>query len=384
MAVRKTYLAVIGAALLLGGCSFSSEALWPSLAGDNSSQTDQNSQTSQKTAASDQPQTTASTDLGTGAGHADVMRSTQPLSGISNTGTFVGTKVESMQQELNRLKAALNDHNNSLQKLRAQTVAHSQAYHGTVAAIQARLQVGTTPGNPVLVKQWNQAQTELDSVNDDIAALNSLANDVSADSTLSTFLLESVRSAYQVSGAVDEDHRQLALLEDETNRTSVLIDRLLSEISEDLSRQTSYVSNERSNLNALALAVKNGEIFGESLGNRTVQPQPMAAKRSMPGAADRPLVVIRFDSPSVKYEQALYNAVNRALERRPNATFDIVAVTPNRGTPAQVALNSSKAKRNAQTVMRSLTDMGMPQSRVRMSDSTSAAVSANEVQVFVR
>jgi hypothetical protein len=104
----------------------------------------------------------------------------------------------------------------------------------------------------------------------------------------------------------------------------------------------------------------------------------------MPDSGDRPLVVIRFDSASVKYEQALYNAVNRALERRPDATFDIVAVTPNRGTPAQVALNSSKAKRDAQSVVRSLTDMGMPNSRVRLSDSTSSAVSANEVHVFVR
>ncbi len=254
MAVRKTYLAVIGAALMLGGCSFSSKALWPTLAGENSS--DATNVTAFEPTGADS--TTSS----------DVARSTEPLTGVSQTGTFVGTKVSDMQQELNRLKTALNRHNNELQALRGQTVSHSQAYHGTVAAISARLQVGTTPGNPVLVQQWNEAQSELDRVNDDIAALNSLANKVAADSTLSTFLLESVRSAYQVSGAVDEDHRQLALLEDETNRTTVLIDRLLNEISESLARQTSYVSTERANLNALALAVKNGEIFGDSLSKR--------------------------------------------------------------------------------------------------------------------
>jgi len=76
--------------------------------------------------------------------------------------------------------------------------------------------------------------------------------------------------------------------------------------------------------------------------------------------------------------------VNRVLERRPQASFDVVAVTPNRGTPAQVALNSNKSKRNAQAVLRSLTDMGMPSSRVHASDATSASVSSNEVHVFVR
>ncbi|WP_033067003.1 hypothetical protein [Thalassospira australica] len=372
MAVRKTYLAVIGAALMLGGCSFSSEALWPTLAGEEEA-TQENAVVSDPSGAN----TTTS---------YDVAASTAPLTGVSQTGTFVGSKVENMQQELNRLKAALNEHSNELQQLRGQTVSHSQAYHGTVAAISARLQVGTTPGNPVLVQQWNTAQGELDRVNDDIAALNSLANKVAADSTLSTFLLESVRSAYQVSGAIDEDHRQLALLEDETNRTTVLIDRLLNEISESLARQTSYVSTERANLNALALAVKNGEIFGDSLSKRVFQSQaaPASTGSRMAATSDRPLVVIRFDTASVKYEQALYNAVNRVLERRPQASFDVVAVTPNRGTPAQVALNANKSKRNAQAVLRSLTDMGMPSSRVRASDATSASVSANEVHVFVR
>ncbi|GAA0628525.1 hypothetical protein [Thalassospira tepidiphila] len=373
MAVRKTYLAVIGTALMLGGCSFSSEALWPTLAGEE--------ETTQQNVVANQP-------VGADAVTSyDVAASTEPLTGVSQTGTFVGSKVENMQQELNRLKSALSNHSNELQQLRGQTVAHSQAYHGTVAAISARLQVGTTPGNPVLVQQWNTAQSELDRVNDDIAALNSLANKVAADSTLSTFLLESVRSAYQVSGAVDEDHRQLALLEDETNRTTVLIDRLLNEISESLARQTSYVSTERANLNALALAVKNGEIFGDSLSKRVFQSQaaPASSGQRMAAApSDRPLVVIRFDTASVKYEQALYNAVNRVLERRPQASFDVVAVTPNRGTPAQVALNANKSKRNAQAVLRSLTDMGMPSSRVRASDATSASVSANEVHVFVR
>lgn len=80
MAVRKTYLAVIGTALLLGGCSFSSEALWPTLAGD--------AETTQENVVAAQP-------IGADATTSyDVAASTAPLTGVSQTGTFVGSKVE--------------------------------------------------------------------------------------------------------------------------------------------------------------------------------------------------------------------------------------------------------------------------------------------------
>jgi len=95
-------------------------------------------------------------------------------------------------------------------------------------------------------------------------------------------------------------------------------------------------------------------------------------------------VVIRFDRANVQYQQALYNAVNRALERRPGATFDLVAVAPNRGTPAQVTVNTNASKRNAETVLRSLNDMGLQNDRVRLSSMTSTSTDTNEVHVYVR
>src|SRR6185312_16743725 len=113
---------------------------------------------------------------------------------------------------------------------------------------------------------------------------------------------------YGLQGAVDEDHRQLGLLESDVNRTVVLIDRLLNAISDDITRQTAYVNNERSNLVTLSLAIKNGELYGQSLSNRafaTAAPPAMPAGRGRPvtGAAERrPLVVIRFDRPNVEYE----------------------------------------------------------------------------------
>ncbi len=186
------------------------------------------------------------------------------------------------------------------------------------------------------------------------------------------------------------DHRQLAILEDETNRTVVLIDRLLNELSEDVSRQTAYVGNERGNLTTLSLAVKNGELLGRSLANRAfasvapIASQPPTANRTAASSGRRPLVVIRFDRPDVPFEQALYTAVNRALAARADSQFDLVAVTPNQGSPAEVALNTSKAKQNAERVLRALTDMGLPAGRVALSSGQSAEAFTNEVHIYVR
>src|SRR3546814_3887715 len=82
--------------------------------------------------------------------------------------------------------------------------------------------------------------------------------------------------------------------------------------------------------------------------------------------------------------QALYNAVSRALERKPNASFSLVAVSPKKGSPAQVALNTTAAKRDAEGVLRALTNMGLPPSRIALSAATSKTVESNEVQIYVR
>jgi len=309
-----------------------------------------------------------------------------PVTPGASTGTYVGQKVSALRSDLQRLQGNINQHNTDLQQARQGMAQDAASYYGLVAAINSRLQVGTTPGNPQLVAQWNQAQTSLDRLNDDIARLNTISNQAAGDSALAAYILESVRAAYGLQGAVDEDHRQLNILENDVNRTVVLIDRLLNDLSDDISRQSSYVTNERRNLTTLSLAIKNGELYGQSLANRaySTAATPQLASTTPLLVDRRPLMVIRFDRPNVAYEQALYNAVSRALERRPGATFDVVAVAPARGTPGQAALSTTTSKRNADSVVRSLTNMGLPADRINLSATTSGTTQTNEVQVYVR
>ena len=75
-------------------------------------------------------------------------------------------------------------------------------------------------------------------------------------------------------------------------------------------------------------------------------------------------MVVHFDRPNVDYQQILYAALNQALQNRPSANFQVVAVSPTRGTAASVQIAQSTARRHAQDVMRSMTDMGVPATRL--------------------
>ena len=132
-------------------------------------------------------------------------------------------------------------------------------------------------------------------------------------------------------------------------------------------------------MTALAVSIKNGELYGKSLAA-----QPSYSGNSNIAAGSRPLVIIKFDSPNVAYQQPLFNAVNQALSARPNASFELVAVTPGQGGNAQRAIGSTQAKQNADGVLRSLTQMGLPSSRIAVSSRTSPAAATSEVHVYVR
>jgi hypothetical protein len=388
----RTACQIVALAATLGACSFTEEALWPSLSGNDP-----------KTAAAPANSPPQRVEIQPSAAE---IAATQPSSGPSiaqagsttpaPTQTIVGQRVQQMRGDVQKLQAQVAGNRATLEQMRNNAIQNSQRYYTIVGAINARLQVGTTPGNPILQGQWNEASSELDKISAEIGRMAQMTNDIASSAATSAFMLESIRAAYSLSGAVEEDHKALAQLEDEVNRAVVGVDRMLNELSEDINRQTAYVARERSNMTTLSVAIKNGELYGSGLGNRAfTAAAPLdgpamagtpasASSPSSAAAGRRPLMVIRFDRSNPAYEQALYTAVSRALERRPQAAFDVVAVAPNKGNQAQVALASTNAKRQAEQVQRSLSDMGLPPDRVKLSASTSAQIQANEVHIYVR
>ena len=300
------------------------------------------------------------------------------IEGGSDTGTAVNKTVQSLRAQIAGLQQRLASNAARLIELRNQGAGAAGAYQDAKAHITTRLQVGTTRGNPELVAQWNTAQSQLDALSANVNALNALGTDVTNDSSTAHYALDQIGATYNVSGAVDEDHRQLRLLEDETSQTIVMIDRLLRETSDGIQRQTAYLANERSNLTTLAAAIKSGDFFGGGVAT-SLNNAGLAAV-----SAGAPLVVVRFDRPNVDYQQVLYAALNQALQNRPGANFQVVAVSPTRGSAASVQIAQTTARRHAQDVMRSMTDMGVPATRLNVASTTDPSATASEVRVFVR
>lgn len=317
--------------------------------------------------------------------------------------TVVGRKVDSLRTELFALQGDIGKLSERLVALQVGGQEKAATYYASVATISTQLQSGTTPGNPRLVSKLSTARTNLELLSENIAALNDLAVAISSSASTASFLLESTRATYGLSGAIEEDHVRLAQLEDAINNTVVIVERLLNNVNDDITRTTAYLATERDNLRTLSLAINTGDMFGRSLSNRPFSAAPQAtftpaaasgyantftgapaqAQPAVPGGP-RPLVKIRFDRPDVSYQQPVYLAVNEALKRYPNAQFELVAVHPSVGNAAETAIESTRARRNAEKVLRSLNEMGLGLERVDLSYTPSETATTNEVHLYVR
>jgi hypothetical protein len=377
----KLVAALVGATALLAGCSMVSDTLFPSTEGGDPSGASQVTSIPPSAAESNpQPTLTANSPPPVGTGSFQP----PPVTAGSATGTDVGRRVQSIRDDVSRLQGSINQENNDLQTIRNQIMQASSTYHTTVGSMSARLQSGTTPGNPQVVQQFNSASVSLDQVSSQLTRLNALSTNVSASASQAAYLQETIQATYALSGAVDEDHRQLGVLSLDLSRTAAVVDRLQNDVSQDISRQANYVADERRNLNSLSQAVKTGHAVGSlsSAAPIGAGPSRVSAVGGTSSARGRPLVVIRFDRTNVDYQSTLASVINRALERDPSASFDLVAVTPARnvGQPSV----ATQARRNAEGVLRSLTGMGLPASRINMSATSSTEAASNEVQVYIR
>lgn len=311
--------------------------------------------------------------------------------------TLVSRKVSELETDLSAIQGEVSSFNARLQDMRRESETMTSEYYTVVATINADLQSGTTPGNPDMVEDWSQAQDKLGRLSDSSKGLDDLANDLVAEATKASFLLDATQATFGLSGAVKEDHQNLTVLEDQVNQTIVLINRLLNTTQDEISRRTNYLRTERLNLQTLSLAIANGEFYGQSISNRLFKRAAEsgegmasmtpaageAAPQRLAPAGRRPLVVIRFDRADVNYEQAVYSAVGQALEKYPQASFDLVSVSPSKGNPAEVSLAGNAARKNGEAVLRTLTQMGLPTGRVHLNEAKSANVNGNEVHIFI-
>jgi len=334
--------------------------------------------------------------------------------------TMAAQKVVEIQNDMYALQGQVADAAEQLVTLETVGQDLSANYYAAVATINTQLQSGTTPGNPRLKNRLVLAEDALDTLSGNIADLNVMAVKIADLASVGKFLQQQARSAYGLSGSIEEDHANLAQLEDEIANTSVAIERLLNNVNDNITRAAAYMASERANLRTLSLAVANGDLYGKSLSTRPFSmaqgtnimnevaysqandammrsgvpvagmPQNMNVPMAMPQqamgmpASPRPLMKIRFDRPDVDFSQALYMSVSEALQRYPNSEFELVAVSPGMGNPAKLAIESTKARRNAEKVLRNMVQMGVDTNRVNLANLTEDDIQFNEVHLYIR
>ena len=306
------------------------------------------------------------------------------------TGTFVGGKINQFRSDLSSIQNAISSHNNDYLRFKDLVDEQTSVYQGLSSAIRSRLQIGTTPGNPILVGQWNDAQRALEDIQNNVNNLQIVNNRVTADAALIEHLSNAIDSSFFISGAIDEDHNQLKVLKDDVQRTAVLYDRLMNELESKISREIQVLNDERQYMKNLAEDVEIGK-FGGRVSAPPTNAQTSSSSSSsssstspselkvVPLNYDNAILVIKFDDSSFDYSTALFESISAALEQMPSAGFEVVAVSPTGG-----ASYADQARTKASEVFNKILEMGVPSERLTLTSSNSTSAQAEEVHIYLK
>ncbi len=279
------------------------------------------------------------------------------------SGSPVGARVAQLQSDLARLQQAGVRQVQRATQLQADMDASVASYQIAVGTLKSSQPAGTAANS---AGQWQHAQAQLRTVSATLDQMSGLSNDVAKNVAFAAFLLQSIREASAAPNAVVQDRRQLGLLENSANQTSVSLDRLLEGLRQASPEPEPLPRGGRRQARADRAALGPvGAITSAPLPPQqaAVPSGHVAAPAGAGLASGRPFVVIRFDNPGVEYEQQLYEAVSAALARAPDVGFDLVAAAPAFGTSEEITSNSEAARDSSERVMRSLLDMGLPADR---------------------
>ena len=302
------------------------------------------------------------------------------------TGTFVGGKINQFRADLTSIQNAISSHNNDFLRFKDLVDEQTSVYQGLSSAIRSRLQIGTTPGNPILVGQWNDAQRALEDIQNNVNNLQIVNNRVTADAALITHLKNAIDSSFFISGAIDEDHNQLKVLNDDVQRTQVLYTRLMDELEEKISREIRILNDERQYMKQLAEDVEVGKFGGRvsspptsSMSSSGSTPAKIDTVKIAPLNYDNAILVIKFDDTDFDYSAALFESISNALEQMPSASFEVVAVSPTGG-----ASFADKARQKASDVFNKIVEMGVPSERLSLTSSNSTTAETEEVHIYLK
>ncbi|HZS81647.1 MAG TPA: hypothetical protein VFA50_02155 [Stellaceae bacterium] len=355
----------LAAALLLSACSFANDTLWPTLAGEDPRGAPAAAATSAAPAAA--PLATAP------PGQPATREAAGTGLGAASEAAAPGAPAQ-LRRDLDRLKNNVAQHTGELLSLRHQLDELTNTVDGLADGIDQRLKAKAAPNDPQLLGDFHEAQAQLNRASILVDRLNNVSSWATTDAVLASYVTQAIRAARDEPTISDPERRQLAALQREADRASASVDQLVTGASGEIASRNLFIAAAHRRLAALGPEIAAGHAVRTAAAER-----PAARPASAAAGERRALVTIRFDRPDVPYQQELYSAVSEALGRRPDLAFDIVAVSPPGATG-----NAAAAERNVESVVKSLTEMGLPADRFRLSAATMADATGNEIRIYPR
>ncbi len=315
---------------------------------------------------------------------------------------FLASDAGRLQGELEQIKARVANRDASLQQIRNGFAREASAYQTATGAVGTGLQSGKPSGDPALLGQWTNAQAALARMDGSMAQLVALSVQSAQDASFADYIADSAKRARALEGSVaDQEH--LTAIQTDAAATVAAARTQKTAIGAEIEKQTVDVTRERAELMRLASAIEGGTLYPASKNPKFSVPRAAVAKStaaqvaragnphsvspaSPPGNFDgkKPLVVIRFDQPNVQYDQPVRKVAALALQRKPTAIFDVVASAPADGAPDTAASAREKSKADAEGVVRSLMNAGVPSTQLTLTLATPQTGAATEVRIFVR
>lgn len=294
------------------------------------------------------------------------------------------------------LKAKLFQHDDELQRTRRSIRLHHKAYAKAIGGFGLAKKRTLPENDAAYAINMRDARARLGRLNGDLLKLNAVASKVNVSAARTTQTLTDIRAATAKARSAQEK-RELTALEGALGTTNGLARKMLAEIHLDIGRQSAYAQDQNRGLDTLHAEVlkDSGRNRGSAQTGRvgafdrpTLFGSGTDARRSAGAGAGpgepvprsrsaKPLVRIRFTKPDVAYKAALYRALQAALKKRPDISFEVVGVAPNNG-------RRQGAFTRAQSVMFSMADMGVPPDRVTVTSEAGGSGEHDEVRIFVR
>jgi hypothetical protein len=298
---------------------------------------------------------------------------------------FLASDADRLQGELEQIKTRGANGDASLQQIKNGLARDASAFNAATAAVKTGLQSGRQPGDSALLGQWSEAQAALARVDSNMAKLVALSVQSAQGAAFADYIADSAKRAHALQGST-ADRDRLTTIEADAVATGSSARAQKAAVDAEIERQTADVTRERAGLMQLASAIEGGTLYPASKSANAAARRAATTAAPPPGNLDgrKPLVVIRFDQPNVRYDEPVRKAAALALQRKPSTIFDVVASAPAEGAPEAVASAREKSKADAEAVIRSLMNAGVPSNQLTLTLAAPRSGADSEVLVFVR